>query len=396
MQNRRLDLYWFGETGKYDRWSPAYVCAQEHADEILYQIACHQPFELSSESLAGLLGVEGGLIQDTVDALLMIGAIEQSNTRYRICFPTFLQEDVVRMRAILSDTSVEVGEMIISMKDQLYAAIRELRCINDFCAKRILYHVICDAVFDGTAFDFFEEKKLFCTGKPQAGNRDYLIIGYEACEAVTQNSKMLLCSSNNYHRDGICYNSFGDSNGRRVDPYCLSRTCESSPGSLWNVLSPESADLLLSSGVPSTISACSSFLKKAINGPTCVNGESGYGLRVMLFLQELGYVKCADACQAVKLQVPVFREEDHAVIGKISEMVLRRIYPVVQHAFEDFSNHAGSFAVVRHGVDIRELGNELWHQIFGSANEYLVGKEFVATPEQTEGQGRYLKSISVE
>jgi hypothetical protein len=107
-------------------------------------------------------------------------------------------------------------------------------------------------------------------------------------------------------------------------------------------------------------------------------------------------VKCAGACQVVTLQVPVFRKEDHAVIGKISETVLRRIYSVVQPAFEDFSNHAGSFSAVRHGVDTRELGNELWHQIFGSANEYLVEKEFVATPEQTEGQGRYLKSISVE
>jgi hypothetical protein len=396
MQNRRLDLYWFGDTGAYDRWSPAYVCAQEHADEILYQIACHQPFELSSESLAGLLGVEGGLIQNTVDALLMIGAIEQSSTRYRICFPTFLQEDVVRMRAILSDTSIEVGETIVDMKDELYAATRELRCINDFGAKRTLYHVLCDAVFDGAAFDFFEEKKLFCTGKPQAGNRNYLIIGYEACEAVTENSKMLLCSSNNYHCDGICYNSFGDSNGSRVDPYRLSRICEKSPDSLRNVLSPESADLLLSRGFPSVMSDCSRLLKKVIDGRACLDGESGDDLRVMLLLQELGYVKCAGACQVVTLQVPVFRKEDHAVIGKISEMVLRRIYPVVHHAFEDFSNHAGSFAAVRHGVDIRELGNELWHQIFGSANEYLVGKEFVATPEQTEGQGRYLKSISVE
>jgi hypothetical protein len=133
-----------------------------------------------------------------------------------------------------------------------------------------------------------------------------------------------------------------------------------------------------------------------IDGRACLDGESGDDLRVMLLLQELGYVKCAGACQVVTLQVPVFRKEDHAVIGKISEMVLRRIYPVVQPAFEDFSNHAGSFSAVRHGVDTRELGNELWHQIFGSANEYLVEKEFVATPEQTEGQGRYLKSISVE
>lgn len=391
MGKKRLDLYYFGDTGAYDRWNPAYVCAQEYADEILYQIACHPPSECSSRALAELVGAEEDVIRDRLDSLSAIGAIGQSGRGYRICFPVLLQEDVLRMRAILSGIGAEVGEAVISMKEELYPAVRRMRCANEFSAGRVLYHVLCASIFDGTAFDFFEEKKLFCTAKRQAGNRTYLIIGYEACEAVAGSSTMLLCSSNNYHCNGICYNSFGDADGLRIDAYRLSRIYGSSPDAIRGLLSPESADLLLSNGFFTTMSACSGFLRKAI-----IDGETVDDPRTIAFLRELGYVTCTDAGRTVRLRVPVFQVEDSAVTCDLSALVLSCIYPVVQRVFGDFSRQAGGLTAIRHGVDISELGNEVWHQIFGLANEYLVEQGFVAAPERIEGQGRYLKSIAVE
>lgn len=42
---------------------------------------------------------------------------------------------------------------------------------------------------------------------------------------------------------------------------------------------------------------------------------------------------------------------------------------------------------------MKETANELWHQIFGAVNEYLVKEEFVTSLNYIEGQGRYLRSL---
>jgi hypothetical protein len=46
-------------------------------------------------------------------------------------------------------------------------------------------------------------------------------------------------------------------------------------------------------------------------------------------------------------------------------------------------------------VDIKEIANEIWHQIFGATNEYLVKEGFVSSPPYTDGEGRYLRSFVV-
>jgi len=42
---------------------------------------------------------------------------------------------------------------------------------------------------------------------------------------------------------------------------------------------------------------------------------------------------------------------------------------------------------------VDEVANEMWHQIFGYTNEYLVKCGFVQEPEYEDGQGRYLQAI---
>lgn len=39
MINRKLNFYFFGEIGEYDKYNPEFVCNREYASEILYIIA---------------------------------------------------------------------------------------------------------------------------------------------------------------------------------------------------------------------------------------------------------------------------------------------------------------------------------------------------------------------
>jgi hypothetical protein len=53
-------------------------------------------------------------------------------------------------------------------------------------------------------------------------------------------------------------------------------------------------------------------------------------------------------------------------------------------------------SAIKHKVDIKEIANELWHQVFGSINEYLVEKNFFERPNYIDGQGRFFQSIYIE
>ncbi|MEG0307271.1 MAG: hypothetical protein RR636_04955 [Clostridium sp.] len=180
MNNKKLNFYFFGEIGEYDCYNPAYVTSKEYAAEILYLIAVNKPFSISNHEIAKKLNIEDDeIIHGIINELKLINAIEVKENTYRIKFPVFLEDDVKNMETLINNTGEIIGEKIISMKDILYSNVAKLRCSKEHSNERLLYHIICDKVFDGTAFEFFEERNTFCTSKLQAGNRDYLIVAYE-------------------------------------------------------------------------------------------------------------------------------------------------------------------------------------------------------------------------
>ena len=396
MNTGKLDLFYFGDIGKYDAFNPAYVCAQEYATETLFQIASRAPYELSEAEIARLLGVEQETLRPVVDSLLTIKVLERRDGTYRICFPVFLQGDVQQMTGILSSVGDSIARTLERLSSQLVPIAQRFRCHKQFSVGRILYHVICDSVFDDRAFAYFEKEKLLCTSKPQPGNRDYLMIGYEACEEVAQSSNLLLCSSNNYACDGIRFNSFGDSCGRRKDMYRFTRIFDSEPHELAQFLDrSEDIGMPLSSDMESIASRCSSMVKRMVSTDVYWADLTDDG-ETALLLSELGYISGRRHGNHLSMMVPVFYPDEQPLITAVSDIILPQIENAVRRAFDSFSMRAGDFTAVRHGVNIEEVGNELWHQIFGLTNEHLVRTGFVDQPPHIDGQGRFFRSIRVE
>jgi len=396
MNTGKLDLFYFGDIGKEDAFNPAHVCAQKYATEILFLIASCAPYELSEAEIARLLGVEQVAMQPVIGSLLRIKAIECKDDTYRICFPVFLQGDVQQMKDILSSARDSIVRTLEQLNSQLVPIAQRFRCDRQFGVGRILYHVICDSVFDGIAFAHFEKEKLLCTSKPQPGNRDYLMIGYKACEEVAQSSNLLLCSSNNYACDGVRFNSFGDSDGRRRDMYRFTRAFDSEPHELAQFLNrSEDIEMLLSSDMESIASGCSSMVKRIVSNDvywTDLTDDAD----TALLLSELGYVSGRQENNRISMTVPVFYQDEQPLIIAVGDIVLPQINDAVRQAFDSFSMCTDDFTAVRHMVDIGEIGNELWHQIFGLTNEHLAKTGFVDKPQHIDGQGRFFRSIRME
>lgn len=112
-------------------------------------------------------------------------------------------------------------------------------------------------------------------------------------------------------------------------------------------------------------------------------------------MQELEYISINED-NSISVNITVFYDFEVATtIKELSDIILENIFPIVKEIFDSFEINVSEITPVRHNVDIKETANELWHQIFGATNEYLVKEGFVATPNNIDGQGRYLRSLTI-
>ena len=397
MTNNKLNFYFFGDTGEYDRYNPAYVCNKEYAPEIMYLISKNEPFSISIFEIAKILNIKEVEVENVISNLLLINAIEIRDDTYRIKFPVFLEEDAIKMNDYINNIGEKIGNKIIGIKDIIYKKISELKCSKHFSNERILYHIICDEIFDGTAFDFFAERNIFCTSKMQPGSRDYIIVAYENSKIAEEQGNKLLCSSNNYKCSGFTFNSFGDSNGLRKDMFRFFRLVQKSVdnATMFNEVNI-SYNKILDDKNREIANECGRLICKIIDNNLLYNQLSEREKNLADFLNELEYIDLKDKNKDISINVPVFYGfETSTIIKDISDTILINIYPAVKEAFDNFESNVSGLTPIRHGVDIKETANELWHQIFGAANEYLVKAGFVALPDNIDGQGRYLKSLIV-
>jgi hypothetical protein len=395
--NKKLNFYFFGEIGEYDKYNPEFVCSREYTSEILYLIAKNEPFTICRFEIARFLNIKEEVVVNIINNLELINAVEVKDNTYMVKFPVFLEEDVVEMERYFHNVGEIIGKKIIDMKDMIYEKVSHLRCFKYHSYERILYHIICDEIFDGTAFEFFTKKNTFCASKLQPGNRDYIIVGYEDSELVENHSNKILCSSNNYRSSGFIFNSFGDSNGLRKDMFRFFRLMQKSIGSAStfdavNILYNKVLDRMNKK----IAYECGTLICNIIENDITYSQLSEEEKNIVQFLKELEYISIKDDESIISLDIPVFYDfELSTIIKELSDSILVNIFPIVKEIFDNFEINASTLTPVKHKVAIKETANEVWHQIFGATNEYLVKEGFVATPNNIDGQGMYLRSLTI-
>ncbi|WP_346962129.1 hypothetical protein [Clostridium sp.] len=393
---KRLNLYYFGDIGVYDKYNPAYVCDENFASEILYIIAENEPFSTSKGDMIETLNIDKGDVERVIDNLKRINAVEEKNGKYKINFPIFLKRDIKIMDTFLKNVGKEIGDIIIKIKPLIIQKLKNLSSYKTFDEERLLYHIICDMIFDGIAFDFFEEKDVFTASKVQSGNRNYIIIGYEDSYSVDSYSNKLLCSSNNYGSNNFIFNSFGDSNGVRKDMYRFFRMTQQS---IKNSTPFQDTNLtyikIIDKVNKDTVEKCGQLVLRVFSEATNYNELSSEDKELAIFLKDMDYINIDETSNKLYCNVPIFQEEDMKIVTEISEIILTEILEIVKSTLSSLEKDSKDLTAIKHKVNIKEVGNELWHQIFGRANEELISRGIVAKPYSSEQEGRYLRSMKI-
>ena len=123
------------------------------------------------------------------------------------------------------------------------------------------------------------------------------------------------------------------------------------------------------------------------------SSEKQQGLNNLL--RELGYLTKEGDDASLQICVPVFRGDDSCVVRDITETVMQAVFQPLMRVFDELQGNSQALTALKHGVAMKEVANELWHQIFGLINEYLVEVGFVERPPEISGEGRYLRSLHI-
>lgn len=389
----RITLYYYGDVGAFDLNSPSYVSNQLYCSEILYAIAANNPYSLNVNELSNHLEVGVDDLIRVLDDLLRIKMISEINGYYKLEFTCFLDSDIALIQRDLLGPAKSLASRIKTEVEVLKPLLSKLKNFESHSIERWLYHIICDSIFDGSAFDYLERKNLFRTHKPQMDQRNYIAYGFQDSLEMDQLSRKLLCSSNNFSVDGFTFNSFGDSDGSRIDFFRINKqTVSTSFNEFANPRVREIYRAFTEKHNREIGLKCAHLLKRMIKEQplTTADFDTTEGL-YLNYLCALGYAEITDS--QVKCVVPVFDSEDAELILRISDWIMDLIYPEVLSCLNTFIVQRPTLTPLVHSIEVSEILIELWHQLFGQINEALIHLQVVSNPVYADGEGRFFKSF---
>lgn len=303
------------------------------------------------------------------------GVLRPSGTTLVFDCPIFLREDAdVLQREIASKAS-----MLADLIDNNMTAIRDCcgKIRNGFPVALNLCHILCGMIFDGYFFDFLSNIGAVATSRQHPSGLDYLSVIYEECEELQSFSDGLLCSYNRFVNAKCSLQSFGDAQGSRFDFYRFFRLMEQ--GTL-----PDKFKIAKAKIDNFGDANKDHLLDEVVSLVQTGRCEAA----VMDLLELFGYAKNGTIC------VPVYTPEHKIYITEIESIIEKCLGNAISDILLELADSM-DITAVKHGVDRKEIANELYHIVFGSINEELVARGMIAAPPYIPNEGRYFKCIEV-
>ena len=354
----RFEKYYYDvqTEGVKDCLDPRVVLDDPRADMILSAVIEKEPFMLSFQDFDSA---------DLAQSMLEIDVLKEHGGRLALAVPVFIEADIPSLKRLSEATAETIYARLKKHKDKLQNIVRKLD--NGFSDKINLYHLLCGSVFDGSMFDYLEENALITTSKKHENGMDYLLIMYEKSKRMMGFSNCLLCSYNRFASEKGVFSSFGDCDGARKDLY------------RYKVMQKLGR---LSAGQEPYAQMSADQLAMAFN--SLIDGDSISDQYIRVF-DYFGYTENG------RISVPVYGERAEAIRSELYALVVDLCGDLLHNILSVIGSEENLLSV-RHEVDVRDIGNEVYHLIFGTVNEMLVKEGMVATPDYFIGEGRYLKA----
>lgn len=289
--------------------------------------------------------------------------------------PIFLREDAEVLHEAIASKAVGLTDLLEGSMEQLRACCMKIK--NGFSTERNLYHILCGMVFDGYFFDYLSGKGALAVSRRHPSGLDYLTVIYEKCDDLQNLSSRLLCSYNRFVNAKCSLQSFGDAQGDRFDFYRFFRLMEQGrlPARFRN------AEKML-------LEAKGASKDTILDGMISLVRTGRCDPHILGLLELFGYV------QNGHVSVPVYLLEHQKYFLEMENLVEECIGEEMSRVLTELAGTI-DITAVKHGVNVLEIANELYHLVFGSINEELVSRGMVAAPQERPGEGRYFRCVEI-
>ncbi|MBD3276864.1 MAG: hypothetical protein GF388_01045 [Candidatus Aegiribacteria sp.] len=389
----KIDLFYYGDVGSYDTGNPYFAFRRSRVPEILFLIASHGKYELSASDIASKLAVSQEDILPGLMGIEKLGMVTKQDENYTVTFPVVLEYDLPILNSLSNSMAEPLVRKIVSHRREIEEYASGISCSGEFDLPRILYHVVGCDFLDGSAMVELGNRDLIRTSKKQYDSRDYILFGYEESDVVRETNDRLLCSRNRAGQGTISFVSFGDCNGNRNDLFRFIKQAKSRIG---NISTSEELNCsylpLFEKHVGSLLIACSDLVCKIFLSPLSPPSLNTEESEIADFLRNLNYID-VNGQELLKTTVPVFQGLDHRIISDLSDYLMELLEKDIAEGLARIGENASDLSAVRHGIDDKEIANDLWHHVLGKVNQRLIGEGMMADPEFRAGEGRYLQAI---
>ena len=323
-----------------------------------------------------LLAASPGSIKacDTKNTDVLIGAgVLRRDADYGLYFdcPVFLADDEHILRELTCRYAADIAEKMLRHKEGYTDAVKQTD--NRFDSGVHIYNLLCGAVFDGCFFDRLAEAGIVTVSKPGKYG-DFLPVIYEDEAKLNRLSAEILCSYNRLSGKAGVFSSFGDADGIRKDMFRWYQKIISDPERMQTMVG--------TSDVSQIRDVFASEFVRYANGSRPVEPFRS-------IFEDLGYMRQGVVC------VPVYCAEGKKnLVGKLDELTADIVFDDIAGALREVSS-ASVLTAVKHGVEVPDIANEVYHLIFGQINEALVRGGLAAAPKYRPGEGRYFKCFEI-
>jgi len=391
--SNKIDLFYYGDVGSYDTGNPYFAFRRSRVPEILFMIASHGKYELSASEIARKLAVSQEYILPGLTGIEKLGMVAKQDEKYAITFPVVLENDIPILNSLSNSIAEPLVRKLVSHRREIEEYASGFSCAGKFALPRILYHVIGCDFLDGSAMVELGKRNLIRTSKKQYDSRDYILFGYEESDVVSETNDRLLCSRNRSGQGAIAFVSFGDCDGNRND---LFRFIKQATSKLGNVSTSEELNCsylhLYEKHVRDLLTSCSDLVCKILSSPLAFSTLNTEESAVADFLRNLSYIDVSEQ-EMLEITVPVFQGLDHRLIMDLSDYLMKLLENDITEGLARIGEYASDLSAIRHGIDDKEIANDLWHHVLGKVNELLIGEGMMENPEFRAGEGRYLQAI---
>ncbi len=375
-----INIFYFeNDVGVFDEYNPRFVMQQPFAKEIVSLLMQKSCFFYSLPSLKQKFPKKQyTTVEKTFETLANISAISIKNGYVKLNFPFFTSPDLKIIDRIITNQINKSSSLFFKEIEDLKSLVRDL--YPKIKPELTLYHLLCGQIFDGTMFNFLEERSLLKESFAQPGNRDYMIIAYDDNCFCNQYNKNLFCSFNNARYDDKCFSSFGNAFGERLDFFRYFKLNEI--GKIYGKF--KKTQKLLKHTSKDQILKNSFGIINELNKNKKVNTDK--------FVENLIHMNYLNSNLSIK--VPVFdnyknniQNLNTQVINRLGDTVINDLTIIKQNL------QKSKISCINHNVDEGQIYNEIYHIYFGKLNNFLIKNRIVATPAKTKKEGAYLKCI---